>query len=146
MDCAGGIGVSHPGDSCHRRLCEFRRFPAALKRIPKSLAFVNTSATAKALFVADSKTISALISRFNGGPDNNFAMIAQYTRANGVQPTGEADLLAKSGMPSAVGAVDYEMIRFSVRRSDRRRTCPAIVEVEESVHLSAWTLPQKQTI
>ena len=110
MDCAGGIGVIDPGDSCHRRLCEFRRFPAALKRIPKSLAFVNTSATAKALFVADSKTISALISRFNGGPDNNFAMIAQYTRANGVQPTGEADLLAKSRMPSTVkvtlGTVD----------------------------------------
>jgi hypothetical protein len=37
-------------------------------------------------------------------------MIAPYIRVNGVQPTDEADLLAKSGMPSSVkvtlGTVD----------------------------------------
>ena len=39
----------------------------------QSLAFVNTVATAKALFVADPKTIPALISTFNDGPDGNFS-------------------------------------------------------------------------
>src|SRR5208283_4021577 len=34
-------------------------------KVTKSLAFVNTLATAKALFVADPKTTSALISTFN---------------------------------------------------------------------------------
>jgi hypothetical protein len=58
--------------------------------------------TAKALFVADPNTTPALISTFNGGPDGNFAIVASYTRVNGLQPTGEADLLAKSGMPSTV--------------------------------------------
>ena len=79
-------------------------------KLTKSLAFVNTLATAKALFVADPKTTSALISTFNDGPDGNFAMIAPYIRVNGVQPTVEADLLAKSGMPSSIkvtlGTVD----------------------------------------
>jgi len=71
-------------------------------KVTKSLALVNTLATAKALFVADPKTTPVLISIFNGGPDSNFAMIAPYIRVNGVQPTDEADLLAKSGMPSSV--------------------------------------------
>ena len=69
-------------------------------KVTKSLAFVNTLATAKALFVADPKTTPALISTFNNGPNANFAMIAPYIRVKGVQPTDEADLLAKSGMPS----------------------------------------------
>ena len=79
-------------------------------KVTKSLAFVNTLATAKASFVADPKTTPALISTFNNGPNANFAMIAPYTRVKGVQPTDEADLLAKSGMPSTVkvtlGTVD----------------------------------------
>jgi len=79
-------------------------------KVKKSLAFVNTLAMAKALFVADPKTTPALISTFNGGPNGNFAMIAPYIRVNGLQPTDEADLLAKSGMPSSVqvtlGTVD----------------------------------------
>jgi prepilin-type N-terminal cleavage/methylation domain-containing protein len=79
-------------------------------KVTKSLALVNTLATAKALFVADPNTTPALISTFNGGPDGNFAMIAPYIRVNGVQPTVEADLLAKSGMPSSIkvtlGTVD----------------------------------------
>jgi type II secretory pathway pseudopilin PulG len=79
-------------------------------KVTKSMALVNSLATAKALFVADPRTTPALISRFNGCPDDNFAMIAPYTRVNGVLPTGEADLVAKSGMPSTVkvtlGTVD----------------------------------------
>ena len=79
-------------------------------KVKKSLAFVNTLATAKALFVADPKTTAALISTFNGGPNGNFAMIAPYIRVNGLEPTDEADLLAKSGMPSSIkvtlGTVD----------------------------------------
>jgi len=79
-------------------------------KVTKSLALVNTLATAKALFVADPKTTPALISTFNGGPDSNFAVIAPYIRVKGAQPTDEADLLAKSGMPSSVkvtiGTVD----------------------------------------
>jgi prepilin-type N-terminal cleavage/methylation domain-containing protein len=79
-------------------------------KVTKNLAFGNTLATAKALFVADPKTTPALISTFNNGPNGNFAMIAPYIRVNGVQPTVEADLLTKSGMPSTVkvtlGTVD----------------------------------------
>jgi prepilin-type N-terminal cleavage/methylation domain-containing protein len=79
-------------------------------KVTKSLALVNTLATAKASFVADPKTTPALISTFNTTPDGNFAMIAPYIRVNGVRPTVEADLLAKSGMPSTVkvtlGTVD----------------------------------------
>ena len=79
-------------------------------KVTKSRALVNTLATAKASFVADPRTTPALISTFNGGPDGNFAMVARYVRVNGVQPTVEADLLAKSGMPSTVkvtlGTVD----------------------------------------
>jgi prepilin-type N-terminal cleavage/methylation domain-containing protein len=56
-------------------------------KVTKSLAFVNTLATAKALFVADPKTTPALISTFNDGPNGNFAMIAPYIRVKGVQPT-----------------------------------------------------------
>ena len=52
-------------------------------KVKKSLAFVNTLATAKALFVADPKTTPALISTFDGGPNGNFAMIAPYIRVNG---------------------------------------------------------------
>jgi prepilin-type N-terminal cleavage/methylation domain-containing protein len=79
-------------------------------KVTKSLALVNTLATAKASFVGDPKTTHALISTFNDGPDGNFAMIAPYISVNGVHPTAEADLLAKSGMPSTVkvtlGTVD----------------------------------------
>ena len=79
-------------------------------KVTKSLALINTLATAKAAFVADPKTTAAQISAFNGDPDANFAMIAPYIRVNGVHPTVEADLLAKSGMPSRVkvtlGTVD----------------------------------------
>ena len=79
-------------------------------KVTKGLAFVNTLATAKALFVADPKTTPVLISTFNSGPNGNFAMIAPYIRVNGVQPKDEADLLAKSAMPSSVkvtlGTVD----------------------------------------
>jgi prepilin-type N-terminal cleavage/methylation domain-containing protein len=75
-------------------------------KVTKSLALVNTLQTAKALFVADPKTAPALISTFNSGPDGNIGMIAPYTRVNGVRPTGEADLLAKSGMPLTLGTVD----------------------------------------
>ena len=79
-------------------------------KVTKSLAFVNTLVTAKALFVADPKTTPALISTFNNGPNANFVMIAPYIRVNGVQPTDEADLLTKSRMPSTVkvtlGTVD----------------------------------------
>ena len=76
----------------------------------KALALVNTLATAKTLFVGDPRTASAAITTFNGGPDTNFASIAPYIRVNGAQPVDEADLLAKSGMPSTVvitlGTVD----------------------------------------
>jgi prepilin-type N-terminal cleavage/methylation domain-containing protein len=79
-------------------------------KLTKRLALVNTLAAAKALFVADPNTPPAQISTFNGGPDGNFSMIAPYIRVNGVQPTVEADLLMKSGMPSTVkvtlGTVD----------------------------------------
>ena len=79
-------------------------------KVTKSLSLVNTLATAKSMFVVDPKTTPAQISTFNVSPDDNFAMIAPYTRVNGVQPTGETDLLAKSGMPSTVkvtlGTVD----------------------------------------
>ena len=79
-------------------------------KVTKSLAFVNTLATAKALFVADPKTTPVLISTFNSGPNGNFAMIAPYIRVKGVQPTDETDMLAESGMPSIVkvtlGTVD----------------------------------------
>jgi len=71
-------------------------------KVTKSLALVNTLTTAKASFVADPKTTPALISTFNGGPSGNFAMIAPYIRVNGLQPTDEAELLAKCGMPSNV--------------------------------------------
>jgi prepilin-type N-terminal cleavage/methylation domain-containing protein len=76
----------------------------------KALALVNTLATAKALFVGDPRTTSDAITTFNGGPDANFASIAPYIRVNGAQPTDEADLLTKSGMPTSVvitlGTVD----------------------------------------
>jgi prepilin-type N-terminal cleavage/methylation domain-containing protein len=79
-------------------------------KVTKRLALVNTLATAKALFVADPNTAPALISTFNAAPDDNIAMIAPYIRVNGAQPTGEADLLAKSGIPSTakvtLGTVD----------------------------------------
>ena len=51
-------------------------------KVTKSLAFANTLATAKALFVADPKTTPALISTFNNGPNGNFAMIAPKRGSN----------------------------------------------------------------
>ena len=93
-------------------------------KVRKSLALVNTLAWAKASFVADPKTTPALISTFNSDPDSNFAMIGPYIRMNGVQPTVEADLLAKSGMPSTVkvtlGTVDDSM--FQGRNPDQAPT------------------------
>src|SRR5271166_2434518 len=76
----------------------------------KRLALVDTLATAKSLFVGDPSTTTALIEQFNGSPDANFNLIAPDIRVNGAQPANEADLLAKSGMPSTVtitlGTVD----------------------------------------
>jgi hypothetical protein len=68
-------------------------------KVAKSLALVNTLSTAKSLFVADPKTTRAQISTYNSAPDSNFAMITPYIRVNGVQPSNEDDLLAKSGFP-----------------------------------------------
>ena len=68
-------------------------------KVTKNLAFVNTLATAKALFVADPKTTPALISTFNNGPNGNIAMIAPYIRVNGAVPATAADLLTLSGFP-----------------------------------------------
>src|ERR1700730_7742718 len=53
-------------------------------KVTKSLAFVNTLATAKALFVADPETTPALISTFNDGPNGNFAMIVGSTTIEGL--------------------------------------------------------------
>jgi prepilin-type N-terminal cleavage/methylation domain-containing protein len=77
----------------------------------KSLALVNTLATAKSMFVGDPRTTAAEITTFNGGPDANFSSIAPYIRVNGAQPASEADLLAKSGFPATgvtitLGTVD----------------------------------------
>ena len=88
----------------------------------KSLALVNTLSTAKSLFVGDPRTTSALIEQFNGGPDAQFALIAPYIRVNGAQPASAADLLVKSGMPSAVvitlGTVDDTSIPGSTNSPD----------------------------
>ena len=80
-------------------------------RMAKSLALANILSTAKSLFVGDPQTTPAMIAKFNGGPDANFAMIAPYIRVNGAQPTNEANLLALSGFPSSgvgikLGTVD----------------------------------------
>ena len=78
----------------------------------KALALVNTLSTAKSLFVADPQTTAGSLTTFNGSTgDTQFNMIAPYIRINGVQPASEADLLAKSGMPSTgvtitLGTVD----------------------------------------
>jgi prepilin-type N-terminal cleavage/methylation domain-containing protein len=67
----------------------------------KATALVNTLATAKSLFVADPRTAKADIDKFNGAdPNTAFGLIAPYIRVNGQQPTDQADLLAKSGMPT----------------------------------------------
>jgi prepilin-type N-terminal cleavage/methylation domain-containing protein len=68
----------------------------------KTLALVNTLATAKSLFVADPRTASTAITGYNGAAegDARFTFIAPYVRVNGVQPANEADLLAKSGFPA----------------------------------------------
>jgi type IV pilus assembly protein PilA len=86
----------------------------------KSLALVNTLATAKSLFVSDPNTTSANITTFNGGPDANFALIAPYIRINGTTPTSETtganSLLALSGFPTdgsvtiTLGTVDDSAI------------------------------------
>ena len=77
----------------------------------KALALVNTLSTAKSLFVGDPRTTAPLITQFNSGPDNQFALIAPYIRINGATPTSEADLLAKSNFPATgvtitLGTVD----------------------------------------
>jgi prepilin-type N-terminal cleavage/methylation domain-containing protein len=69
----------------------------------KSLALVNTLATAKSLFVADPATTEALIQNFNGSTgDTQFALIAKYIRVNGAIPTNTANLLQLSGFPPGV--------------------------------------------
>jgi len=78
----------------------------------KSLALVNTLATAKAHFVADPATTQALIHQFNTSTgDTQFGLIEKYIRINGAIPAGEANLLALSGFPSSgvtikLGTVD----------------------------------------
>jgi pantothenate synthetase len=68
----------------------------------KSSALVKTLGSAKSMFASDPKTTGAMISAYNSAPDSNYASIAPYVRVNDAQPTDEADLLAKSGMPSTV--------------------------------------------
>ncbi|HYY31255.1 MAG TPA: type II secretion system protein [Chthoniobacterales bacterium] len=80
-------------------------------RVAKSASLVATLATAKSMFVADSKTTSAQIAAFNADPEGNFAMIAPYIRINGAAPRDMNDLLSLSGIPSSgvtvtIGAVD----------------------------------------
>jgi hypothetical protein len=80
-------------------------------RIAKSLALVNILSTAKSLFVGDPQTTPAMIAKFNGGPDGNFAMIAPYIKVNGAIPTNEANSPVLSGFPSSgvsikLGTVD----------------------------------------
>jgi Tfp pilus assembly protein PilE len=77
----------------------------------KKTALINTLATAKALFVADPRTASADIAKFNtADPNTAFGLIAPYIRINGEQPADQADLLGKSAMPPTVsitlGTVD----------------------------------------
>jgi type IV pilus assembly protein PilA len=87
----------------------------------KSLALVNTLATAKSLFVSDPTTTSANITTFNGATgDAQFALIAPYIRVNGATPTSETtganSLLALSGFPTngsvivTLGTVDDSAI------------------------------------
>ena len=67
----------------------------------KSLALVNTLATAKSLFVADPATTEANITAFNTDTgDTQFGLIAQYIRVNGAIPTNLANLLSLSGFPA----------------------------------------------
>jgi prepilin-type N-terminal cleavage/methylation domain-containing protein len=66
-------------------------------KVTKSLAFVNTLATAKALFVADPKTTPALISTFNDGPNGNFAMIFSSTTIEGLVFKTVLNLRSNSG-------------------------------------------------
>jgi prepilin-type N-terminal cleavage/methylation domain-containing protein len=79
-------------------------------KVTKSMALVNTLATAKSLFVSDPNTTPAMIQTFNGAPDSNFASIARYIRVNGAQPTDVNNLMQLSGLPSGVaitlGTVD----------------------------------------
>ena len=80
-------------------------------RVAKSANLVATLATAKSMFVADSKTTPAQIAAFNTHPEGNFATIAPYIRINGATPRDMNDLLSLSGIPSSgvtvtIGAVD----------------------------------------
>jgi type II secretory pathway pseudopilin PulG len=80
-------------------------------RVAKSANLVATLATAKSMFVADSKTTPAQIAAFNADPEGNFATIAPYIRINGATPRDMNDLLSLSGIPSSgvtvtIGAVD----------------------------------------
>ena len=68
----------------------------------KSLALVNTLATAKSLFVADPNTTEVNIVAFNaaaGNIDTQFPLISKYIRVNGAIPQTTADLLQLSGFP-----------------------------------------------
>ena len=74
----------------------------------KSLALVNTLATAKSLFVADPATTEALIQQFNTSTgDTQFGLIAKYIRVNGAIPTTTANLLQLSGFPSSGVAITF---------------------------------------
>ena len=80
-------------------------------RVAKSANLVATLATAKSMFVADTKTTRAQIAAFNADPEGNFAMIASYIRINGATPRDMNDLLSLSGIPPGgitvtIGAVD----------------------------------------
>jgi prepilin-type N-terminal cleavage/methylation domain-containing protein len=71
----------------------------------KALALVNTLATAKSLFVADPRTTTGMIGSYNGGQEGDgtgsrFSFLSPYIRVNGAQPFSEAELLAKSGLPT----------------------------------------------
>src|ERR1700720_4413123 len=68
----------------------------------KSLALVNTLATAKSLFVADPGRTENDITAFNGGGlDAGFALIAKYFRVNGATPTDVPISLQLSVFPAA---------------------------------------------
>ena len=72
----------------------------------KSLALVNTLATAKSLFVADPATTETNIQSFNTSTgDTQYALIAPYIRVNGAIPTNEANLLQLSGFPATGVAI-----------------------------------------
>jgi hypothetical protein len=77
-------------------------------KVAKSKALVNTLSTAKSMFVGDPVTTPEMIQEYNDEP--GYTPLAPYIRVNGAQPTDQADLLSRMGMPSSVtinyGTVD----------------------------------------